>query len=338
MKESAENTADMEGPVEAGSAVDSLDRRIIAALQVNGRAGWRQIAAVIGAPERTVAAHGAELIRSGLVRIAAFTPLPKGGALEQTLVNLRCRPGMSRVVASAAADRADTVFTFLTTGEIDCVFEVIGDRARMRPMLLDELPALPGATNIDTSTVIELYKAAHQWLPGILTAEQVSALRDRAQAWEPPGTVELPALSREELEIVRILTADGRATIEELARVTALSAASARRRLAQLQASGRLFIRAVVEPAVLGFPVDAILRIRTDPGSTDRLARILKEAPEIRYLAFTTGRYQLFAEIACTSHSALTAFLFREDWTAFAREVDTSLVIEAVKRSGIRAG
>lgn len=38
--------------------LDSLDRRIVAALQVNGRAGWRRIAAVLDIAERTVAARG----------------------------------------------------------------------------------------------------------------------------------------------------------------------------------------------------------------------------------------------------------------------------------------
>ncbi len=318
------------------TVADPLDRLIIAALQVNGRAGWRQIASVIGAPERTVAARGVELVRSGRVIIHGFTLLPGGGVLEQTIAKLRCQPGMNRVTAAAAADRPGTVFAFLTTGEIDCICEILGDRARSYSLLLDELPALPGITSIDTSTVIKLYKAIHQWLPGILDDDQIAALRETGQPWEPTGAIELPPLGREEQEMARVLAADGRATIEELARATALSPASARRRMAQMQADGRLYTRTVVEPALLGFPVDAVLRIRTVPGGIDRVARILAEVPEIRYLAFTTGRHQLLAEIACTSQEALAAFLFRDDWTAYSLEVDTSLVIHALKRSGTR--
>jgi len=298
------------------SPVDELDRRIIAALQVNGRAGWRQIASVIGAPERTVAAHGAELIRSGRVGIHGFTLLPTGGRLEQMIVKLRCQPGMNRVMAAAAADRPGTVFTFLTTGEIDCICEIVNDQDRNYSILLDELPGLPGVTSIDTSTVIKLYKATHQWLPTILDDDQVAALRDASQPEELTGAIELPPLSREEQEMARVLAEDGRATIEELARATALSPASARRRLAHMQAGGRLYTRTT--------------------GGIDRVARILADVPEIRYLAFTTGRHQLLAEIACSSQEALAAFLFRDDWTAYSLEVDTSLVIHALKRSGRR--
>lgn len=316
--------------------LDSLDRRIVAALQVNGRAGWRRIAAVLDIAERTVAARGAELLRSRQVRMTALTLLPRGGLLDSSIINVRCVAGMNRVTAMSAAARSNSVFTYLTTGEADCVFELMNERSRSLATLVDEIPGMPGAAGIETATILKLYKGTHQWLPGLLTEDQVAALIDHEQTWEPTGSVELAPLSREEQEIARVLAADGRATIEELARATALSPASARRRLAHLQASGRLFDRAVVEPAALGFPVEATMRIRTLPGRTESVAMQLTRVPEVRYLAFTTGRYQLFVNIACTGHDTLADFLMRSDWTEDAVEVDTSMVLQALKRSGVR--
>ncbi len=316
--------------------LDPLDRRIVAALQVNGRAGWRRIASVLDVPERTVAARGAELLRERRVRMTGLTLLPGGGVLDSSLASVRCVSGMNRMTATAAASRPGSVFTYLTTGDTDCVFELMNERSRSLSVLLDEIPGLPGASGIETATILKLYKGTHQWLPGILSDEQVDALRDQEQGWEPTGSVELAPLSREEQEIARVLAADGRATIEELARATALSPASARRRLAHLQESGRLFDRAVVEPTALGFPVEAILRIRTFPGRTESVARRLARVPEVRYLAFTTGRHQLFVDIACVDHGALADFLMRADWTEDAVEVDTSIVLQALKRSGVR--
>ena len=331
MKESADNLA-----MNAASLLDPLDRRIVAALQVNGRAGWRRIAAALDAPERTVAARGAELLRSRQVRMTAITLLPQGGVLDSAITSVSCVSGMNRVTAAAAAARPNSVFTYLTTGDADCVFELMNERSRSLSVLLDEVPGLVGAAGINTATILKLYKGTHQWLPGILSDDQVAALTDREQAWEPTGSVELAPLSREEQQIARVLAADGRATVEELARATALSPASARRRLAHLQQSGRLFDRAVVEPAAIGFPVEAILRIRTFPGRTESVATRLARVPEVRYLAFTTGRHQLFVDIACVNHDALADFLMRADWTEDAVEVDTSIVLQAVKRSGVR--
>jgi DNA-binding Lrp family transcriptional regulator len=331
MKKSAENVAMI-----ATELLDPLDRGIVAALQVNGRAAWRRIAAALDVPERTVAARGAELLRQRVVRMTALTLLPQGGVLDSTIASVRCVSGMNRMTATSAAVRPNSVFTYLTTGESDCVFELMNERSRALRVLIDDLPGLPGAAGIETATVLRLYKGTHQWLPGILRADQVAALTDREQAWEPTASAELAPLAREEQEIARVLAADGRATVEELARATALSPASARRRLAHLQASGRLFDRAVVEPAALGFPVEAILRIRTFPGRTEEVATRLAQVPEVRYLAFVTGRHQLFVDIACVDHAALVEFLMRADWTQDAIEVDTSIVLQALKRSGVR--
>lgn len=320
----------------ATEVLDSLDRDIVAALQVNGRASWRRIAAVLDVSERTVAARGAELLRRRSVRMTALTLLPQGGVMDSTIASVRCVSGMNRMTATSAAARPSSVFAYLTTGESDCVFELMNERSNAMRILIDELPGLPGAAGIETATVLKLYKGTHQWLPGILGDDQIAALTDVEQSWEPTAATELEPLTREEQEIARLLAADGRATIEELARAVALSPASARRRLAHLQTSGRLFDRAVVEPAALGFPVEAILRIRTAPGQADSVATRLARVPEVRYLAFVTGRHQLFVDIACVDHIALAEFLMRADWTQDAMEVDTSIVLQALKRSGVR--
>lgn len=331
MKNSAENAA-----MNASVPLEALDQQIVAALQVNGRAGWRRIASVLDAPERTVSARGTDLIRQKKVRVTCLTLIPGGGLLESTLASIRCVSGMNRVTATAAAARNDSVFSYLTTGEADCVVELMHPASRSIPVILDEIPALPGASGIATATILKLYKGVHQWMPGILEDTQVDALKDHEQSWEPTAALELPPLSRDEQEIARVLAADGRATIEELARATALSPASARRRLAHMQSSGRLFDRAVVEPAALGFRVEALLRIRAFPGRAEQLARRLTQMPEVRYLAFTTGRHQLFVDIVCTSQAVLADFLMRPEWTDDAAEVETSIVLKALKRSGIQ--
>ncbi|MFC9256255.1 AsnC family transcriptional regulator [Amycolatopsis thailandensis] len=53
---------------------DPLDRRVIGAPQVDGRASWRRIAEVLDAPERTVARRGARLLENGIVTVIAVTP------------------------------------------------------------------------------------------------------------------------------------------------------------------------------------------------------------------------------------------------------------------------
>ena len=81
-----------------------LDRRIVAALQLNGRATWKQVAAAVGATESTVARRGQQLLdargRRGHrgARPPALRPghLPAGAAALPTGHRERRRRGARR--------------------------------------------------------------------------------------------------------------------------------------------------------------------------------------------------------------------------------------------------
>jgi DNA-binding Lrp family transcriptional regulator len=96
--------------------LDSLERQIVAALQLDPRCPWRKMAAVLGEPERTVARRGAQLLESGAVSIAAVRPHP-----ASMLVEMRCTPGTARAAAQSLAQRSDTTFVYTVTGNGDCV-------------------------------------------------------------------------------------------------------------------------------------------------------------------------------------------------------------------------
>ncbi len=51
--------------------LDPLDRLIAGALQLNGRAAWRDIASVVDSTETTVARRAQRLIDAGTVRVTA---------------------------------------------------------------------------------------------------------------------------------------------------------------------------------------------------------------------------------------------------------------------------
>src|SRR5919199_4677056 len=73
------------------SRLDYLDQRIVAALQANARATWRQIAAVVGSSESTVKRRAERLVQSGTIRITVFTePVSPGFPV---LVQCTCKIG-----------------------------------------------------------------------------------------------------------------------------------------------------------------------------------------------------------------------------------------------------
>ncbi|MGH3516190.1 MAG: Lrp/AsnC family transcriptional regulator [Haloechinothrix sp.] len=319
----------------ASATLDELDRRIVAALQVDGRASWRKIAAVLREPERTVARHGGRLIDERLVVVTGLALIAHS---EPVIVDLRCTPGTIRIAANSLARRPESTFTYVVTGLADCVAEMWCPVDRLSSLLMDELPGTPGLARVSTHPLLRYYRTVHEWQPGVLTPEEV----DRLSPGHPakPATMggEPMRLSPDERTILRALARDGRLTHEELARLADVSEATARRRLEALRAAGRIFFRAVVEPGLLGLPVEALLWIRTPPEAVDTVGERIIESPLVRYAAAIMGPHQLLVDVTLPSRSALHEFVTRSSWLDKVSAIETSLVVDALKRSAVLTG
>ncbi len=325
---------------QTGPVADSLDRRIISALQIDGRASWHRIAAALGEAERTVVRRGTRLLDSGLVRIGAMALHGRS-----TVVGVRCAPGQARMVASALARRSDCVFTHVLTGSPDCVAELLCPRDRLASLVMDELPGLPGMLETVTLPVLRHIRTIREWHSGLLTDDEIATLEGPSEAPAPSSAdadVMPPAdatheLSRSDRLLLNALAEDGRCTYEELGRVTGVSEATARRRLGALRREGRVRIRAVIEPALLGLPVEAMLRVRVAPTRAEAVAAALADNVHVRYASFVTGEHQILVLAALPSESALYDFVTRAPWLRDVASVDTSLVLSSLKRGGMLA-
>jgi DNA-binding Lrp family transcriptional regulator len=313
----------------APAPLDPLDRRIVAALQIDGRASWRRIAAAIGEPERKVARRGLRLLESGDVAVRGL--VVRG---ETVILRMTCRPGSVRDAAVAAARRADCIFSYALAGPVDCVAELQFPPGQLGPLMLDEVPALPGLFSQSVSPVLRYFRTVHEWSPGILDAGEIEALGG------PSGTVDeigLPEVEvgPEERAILGALAEDGRRTHEDLAAVAGVSVATARRRVETLTRDGHVSIRAAVEPALLGLPVEALLWIRTRPDEVEKVGRLLVESPLVRYAAVVMGEHQLLVDVTQPSKAALYEFLTASPWVRHVEAVQSHLVVDAFKRSGV---
>ncbi|CAM5436891.1 Lrp/AsnC family transcriptional regulator [Streptomyces coeruleorubidus] len=320
-----------------GFVADSLDRRIISALQIDGRASWHRIATALGEPERTVVRRGTRLLDSGLVRIGAMAVRGRS-----TVIGVRCAPGQARVVATALARRPDCAFAHVLTGTWDCVAEVQCPRDRLAGLVMDELPGLPGVVRTLTLPVLRHVRTIREWHAGLLTDAEIAALTDGtgaapASADVSPAFDGVGELSRADRLLVHALAEDGRCTFDELARVSGVSEATARRRLGALRRAGRVRVRAVIEPVLLGLPVEAVLWVRAVPAQVDAVTAALAESPHVRYVSFLTGERQLLVLTAFPDEVALHDFVTRSPWLREAVSVDVSMVLGSLKRGGMLA-
>ncbi|MDI3387767.1 AsnC family transcriptional regulator [Streptomyces sp. B-S-A8] len=311
----------------ADTPLDALDRRIIAALQIDGRASWRRIAAALGEPQRTVARRGLHLLESGQVTVTGL--VARG---ETAIVRLTCRPGAAREAALAAAARTDTIFSYVLSGAPDCVAEVQCPPGELARLMVDEVPARPELRAQEVAPVLRYFRTVHDWRPGILGADEEAALSQHPVRREGANAPAVE-LGPEERRIVTALAEDGRRTHEELAAIAGVSEATARRRVEALTGAGVVSIRAAVEPALLGLPVEALLWIRTRPDAVEAVGQLLVESPLVRYAAVVMGEYQLLVDVTQPSMAALHTFLTEGAWLSEVEAVSSHLVIEALKRS-----
>ena len=98
------------------------------------------------------------------------------------------------------------------------------------------------------------------------------------------------ALDPTDLRILGALAADARISVAELARSVGLSAPSVSERVKRLEETGVIDgYSARIDPAALGLPIAAWLRIRPIPGQLPRVADLLRDLPDIVECDRVTG-------------------------------------------------
>ncbi|WP_028659315.1 Lrp/AsnC family transcriptional regulator [Nocardioides insulae] len=307
--------------------LDDLDRRIVCALQVDGRAPWRKIARVLGESERTVVRRGGDLLAQGTVRVAALRMQP-----QQALLRLQCTPGGAPLAAEALAGRSEVTFCYLMSGSADVVAEFGMGADEFASALISKLPATPGLVRLVSYPVLRYFRTIRGWRAGGLSPQQVAALSTPLTVDVVPGQV--PPLAPRDADLVEVLAEDGRAPLELLARRAGVSEATAARRVEMLLRSHQIQIRALVEPAGLGLPVEAMLWITAPPDHIADIGQALIAHPEVRYAAAVAGPHQIVADITVTDVDSVHRFITGGGWTRDVTAVDIGLVLDARKRGG----
>jgi Lrp/AsnC family transcriptional regulator for asnA, asnC and gidA len=99
--------------------MDELDHKIIALLQLDGRASNAKIAREVGVSEGTVRRRLRRLTKEDVVHIVAVPNLEKLGYATTALVGLQTGPGKSDSVAEALASLPESHYVAVTTGSFD---------------------------------------------------------------------------------------------------------------------------------------------------------------------------------------------------------------------------
>ncbi|MFI2075019.1 MULTISPECIES: Lrp/AsnC family transcriptional regulator [Streptomyces] len=314
--------------------LDLLDRQLVHALQIDGRAPFSRIAAVLGVSDRTVARRYHRLRADGVLRV---TGMPDAGSLGLVDwgVRLQCVPGASAEIAAALVERADTSWVGLASGgtEITCITRARGGSAQ-GSLLLSRLPRTSRITGVTAHCILRMVAGAGGW-PGrtaALDARQAEELSRLAAPGAPSRDVR-PGTADDRL--FAALAKDGRAAVGELAAATGWSESTVRRRIDELRAAGVLYFEIDIDPALYGFTQEAVLWLTVAPGELTAVAEALAGHPEVAYAAAVTGPANMMAVVVVRDADALYDYLAtRVGALPGIRGAETTPVTRHVKRSG----
>lgn len=141
-------------------------------------------------------------------------------------------------------------------------------------------------------------------------------------------------LSEIDVAIIQLLRQDGRMSNRELAKGLGVSEVTVRKRLKKLLDSSLLSIVAMVEPQQLGYNFDVVVSIRVDINHVEEVALQLAQLPEVRYVALTSGAYDILCAVLLKDKDDLVDFLLRK-LTSFEGIIstETTFSLKVLKRT-----
>lgn len=133
--------------------------------------------------------------------------------------------------------------------------------------------------------------------------------------------------------IILALQTDGRMSYARLSEKIGLSQPAARQRVHKLIDAGVMEVVAITDPLKLGFSVQADLGINVS-GDPRSVVEALRSLPEVEYLRYTAGRFEIMAEVLFETSQELHAFVngrLRE--IPGVDRVETMMLLERVKET-----
>lgn len=257
-----------------------MDESLIAELEKDGRASYRTIAHSLGLSRSRVSTRVQELLTSGAIRIvAAANPRFLG---EHVVAHVGIHsPGSVERLAEGLGAYSQAVLVSATTGESDLVIELRTADSDELYRLLSIIRGRRDVGTINTLVYIDILKG-----PFISDYDE---------------TVKTDGIDR---RLITELQVDGRASYRDLAAAVGLSANAVRTRVQRLLDAGIITIRALTERETRSRQIMTGLGINV-AGADDDIVAALTNAPDVKFVARTVGRFDVIATFESNSHLEL---------------------------------
>jgi DNA-binding Lrp family transcriptional regulator len=280
-----------DGMLLQATGLSELDRRIIRALQLDGRVSYTALGPQLGTTEKVVRARVQSLLASGVIDITTVTRPQALGYRFVAIAGIRVVGGGREAIVEKLSRVGNVDYLVTTLGRYGILVEILTRTlAELGDIVDREIAPMEGVAGVDVYPFLDL---RHQ---------QGAFGRRPADADDRIAPAEREPLELDEIDaaILQRLNANGRAPFLAIGRELGLPEAKVRRRVGRMRARGAVQIMAITNPMSLGFEVVAMIGITVQAGSratdvADRLAAVAA----VSYVAVCTGGFDLLVEAVC---------------------------------------
>lgn len=143
--------------------LDDIDRKLIDALQHDGRASYADLAELVGLSPAATRLRVQRLLDGGVVKVVGVTdPLALGYPVMAAL-GVRVERNV-RGVADHIAELPGVIYVVFTSGSFDLLVEVVcEDSARLLTVIDDEIRAIDGVRSVESFTYFGIHTHRFVW-------------------------------------------------------------------------------------------------------------------------------------------------------------------------------
>jgi DNA-binding Lrp family transcriptional regulator len=310
---------------------DSVDYRLIHALQVEPRATWRELAPVVGADATTLSRRWQRLSGEGIAwTTGIIDPIVQGGT---ALIEISCLPNdLADVAARLSEDREVSVLDY-TSGDRDLLVTLsIGSVRELSRYVLERLGRLTGIQSARTHLVTEILVQGGGWRLRELNSSEVA----RIPLHRAPRARASRRVSAELQEAIgHALALDGRASVTAIAERTGASPQRVTDAISTLRSSGTLTIRTDMTREYSPWPVYTWYFVEVPAGSMNAIRSALPQIAEIRLAAVTASRHNLIMAVWLRNLAHVQSFeVAFGQLVSEARIADRAVVMRVAKHLG----
>ena len=238
---------------------------------------------------------------------------------------IRVERGQTQTVVGELTALDEVRYTSYATGAYDLIAMVVLHSSQLRVFLEQRLSQVKGIKEKDISFILDIRKQTYDWAPwSHLAAGRAAEASD--------GKPYAPSVDEMDREIIGYLQRDGRWPYSDIARRLGVTERSIRRRVLEMRDDGVLRIVGVTNPFMVGMNTLAVVALKVEQYQLETIVTEIIRHRQIRYVAVSSGVYDVIFEVILQSNQQLFHFLV-ETLTRVPGilRTDTSLVLNISK-------